>query len=141
MMPYEFSSVATGLVAHMHGACLIRIDLAMARDRTDCRLGVTVASFLAPIPDVCLPSDSGGIADIPRPRLGAKARSRCAPARCTGARAEGLVTGRERTAIARRRNSSLESKSRQPPLGPSWTGVRQRAFFGELRRCSPAAGA
>ena len=29
----------------------------------------------------------------------------------------------------------------QPPLGPSWTGVRQRAFFGESRRCSPAAGA
>src|SRR6201984_3843430 len=55
------------------------------------------------------------------------------PARCAGARAERLVTGRERTAIARWRNSSLESSSRQPPLGPSWTGVRQRAFFGELR--------
>src|ERR1700756_5067660 len=37
------------------------------------------------------------------------------PARCAGARAERLVTCRERTAIARWRNWSLESKSRQPP--------------------------
>ena len=51
-----------------------------------------------------------------------------------------LVTGRESAAIALWRNSPLELQSRQPPLGPSWTGVRERACFGELRRRPPAAG-
>jgi hypothetical protein len=48
-----------------------------------------------------------------------------------GSKNREAATGRERTAIARWRNSSLESKSRQPPLGPGWTRVRQMAFFGD----------
>jgi hypothetical protein len=42
---------------------------------------------------VCLCPNSGAIADIPQPPLRARAQSRCAPARCTGARAEGPVGG------------------------------------------------
>ena len=51
------------------------------------------ASISVRSPDVCLPPDSSGIADIPEPLLGANAQSRCAAARCAGARAERPVAG------------------------------------------------
>jgi hypothetical protein len=43
--------------------------------------------------DFRLALNSGARADIPGPPLWATARSRCAPARCAGARAERLVVG------------------------------------------------
>ena len=57
------------------------------------------ASFMTCWPDIRLSPDSGGRPDIAQPPLGAKARSRCAPARCAGARAERPVAV-ERTGIA-----------------------------------------
>jgi hypothetical protein len=46
----------------------------LRRPLRQCPRWVSVASFLARSPNVCLSPDSGGIADIPQPLLGANSR-------------------------------------------------------------------
>src|SRR5215471_7673068 len=65
---------------------LIRASLGILPDSTFPENAL--ASFWGSSPNVCLPPNSSGKQDILQPQLRAKARSRCAPARCAGARAE-----------------------------------------------------